>query len=259
MTKTHIFFIALFLCCNAGFAWADNKPFLLKASITLLGYNPEASIAAQCDARANAARITRIALLKSQPFEGHVRTYFKVAGILGTAREICGATQSFDEMPQLASPARKLSQKECEIAALFVKGEMSDTVIDQQAGEHPDVSRGYVQGVASALKPLVDACEPFVAPWMTVSAQQIILSHRAESLSKDRSCLLWRRAYYDELHKASATVKAKGRTAGLNYLHLKPIVALNGSKHFCTDPVGASTELVAYQVTKIEIESAAEK
>ena len=252
-------FVLIFLVATTACAAGAEKTFLRKATVTLLGYDPERSITSQCEARANSARIVRIAVLKKQDFEGRLQTYLIVAGTTGAAREICLSSAAPEKLPPFIKPGESLSIGECKSASTLLRGKFKALVNARIENDHPDLTAGYLQGIAEVLSPLPAACEPFEQEWAALSTDHLLLSRQAAYTRAQRPCSLWRAAFYGELKKASATAKAKGRTAGLKYLQLRPMLALEGSRHHCTDAIGLSTQLATFEVTRIEIEATAKE
>ncbi len=250
--------LALLVASNAS-ATGEAKPFLRKATVTLLGYDPERSISSQCEARANSARIVRIAILKKQNFEGRLHTYLIVAGAIGAAREICPPSAAPEKLPPFIKPGEALSVSECKSASTLLRGRFKVSVNGRIENDHPDLTAGYLQGIVEVLSPFPAACEPYKQEWAALSTDHLLLSRQVSYTRAQRPCSLWRAAFYGELKKASATGKAKGRTAGLKYLQLRPMLALEGSKHHCTDAIGLSTQLATFEITRIEIEATAKE
>ncbi len=257
--KSALFFVLLALVTATAQAADETKPFLRKATVTLLRYDPEQSIAAQCETRANTARLMRVGLLKKQDFENRLLTHLKIAGLTGAAREICTATKTPEALPPFIRPAETLSLAGCKAASALVRGKFKDITNDQIEKGHPDLTAGYLQGAADTLSPFPAACETYPQEWAALSADVLLMTRQAAYTRAQRPCSLWRRAFYDELRKASAIAKTKGRAAGLSYLQLYPMLAYSGTKHYCTDAIGTSVQLAALEVTRLEIESMAKE
>ena len=83
--------LALAVALTAG---AGDPKLARSAAVKLLGYDPEASAANQCETRANTARIVRVALTKAAPPAERVQTYLGVAGLIGAARSNSRTTSS---------------------------------------------------------------------------------------------------------------------------------------------------------------------
>jgi len=231
------------------------KTFARSAAVKLLGYDPERSIADECPARKSALGLVRVTLLKKQPVPDRARAYFTVAGMTGVARAICPAASAPEVLPPFAKAGETFSEGDCEAMATFMRGKMRQTLNEKSVDEHPDVTVGFVQGLIDALPPLVKACEPYKNSWAGLAAQVQILTREVQIRKDDRACALWRKAYYAELSMASDVAEKRGRAAGLAYLKGKPLIALAGSRSYCTDGLGRAFEASNYDTTRIIIEA----
>ncbi len=242
-------------------AHAAEPKLARSAAVKLLGYDPEASAANQCETRANTARIVRVALTKAATPAERVQTYLGVAGLIGAAHAICPKASSPEPLAPFAAAGEKLDEATCNVAAAAVvtTGKTRKALDDLIDNAHPDVAAGYADGLVAVLTPLATACYDHMTPWSRIEAQAQMLARQAEVIRSLKPCTLWRRAFNAELHTANTVGETKGRTAGLAYLKSKPMFALAGSRSLCIDEVGRSLELTNYQLTETMIKALPEK
>lgn len=264
MRKLVFAVVASVIFAAAAHAEDEAKPepeFHRTIVVKLLGYEPDRPVPELCDQKAGTATIIRTALLlKERPPEEKVTLYLSVAGLIGEARRVCDPpNKAPDFLAPFVKPGEKLSKAVCEAAAEHVRGKIKQTIDERVPSDHPDPLAGYIYGVARALPPLVEACYEHVDAWARLKTQEQLLSGQARSHSDLRSCTLWRRAFYDELKKASNVAETQGRAAGLQYLSGKPLIALTGSRNYCTDDLGRAFEMSNYDLTRTVIQGEPEK
>lgn len=243
-------------------AEATPDPKLARgAAVKLLGYNPEASAASECETRANAARLVRVALLKAAPAAERVQTHLGVAGLVAAARAICPAVSAPEPLAPFAAANEKLDQATCDAAAAAVvtTGKPSKALDELIDNAHPDLAAGYADGLAAELTSLAKACYDHMQAWSRLEAQAQMLTRKAEVIRGLKPCTLWRRAFNAELSIANTVGETKGRGPGLVYLKGKPMYALAGSRALCIDEVGRSLELTNYKLTEDLITALPEK
>jgi hypothetical protein len=245
-------------------AHAEDEPkgqFHRNISVKMLGYEPDRPVPELCEKKASTATIIRVSLfLKERPQEEQVKLHLSVAGFIGEARRVCDPPAEMPEyLPPFVKPGVKLSKAVCEAASDHLRDKIKKTIDDRVASDHPDPLTGFVYGVARALPPIVEACYDHVEPWSRLKTDEQLYSNQAKLLGDLRACTLWRRAFYDELKKAEEAAETKGRAAGSEYLKGKPMVALVGSRNYCTDEVGRAFEMSNYDLTRMVIEASPEK
>lgn len=255
-------FVLLFgvLVTFSAAARAEDKPqFHRTIAVRMLGYEPDRFVPERCETASNTAVLVRVALLKKQPQEDEIKLYLNVAALIGEARTVCDVpTKAPEFLEPFVKEGEKLPKSVCEAAGEVLVGRIGKAIDDRAASEHPDPLAGYIYGVVRALPPIVDACYEHVEAWARLKTQLDLLTMRERSQREGRACTLWRRAYYDELKKASDVADAQGRAAGLAYLKGKPLVALAGSRSYCSDDLGKAFEMSNYDLTRTVIEASPE-
>ena len=255
MKATAALILAILLFAATADAAEQPKPFARAAAVKLLGYDPERSIAGECQTRTNTLSIVRVGLVKTQPFADRLRLFLTVVGMTGAARAICPAADAPEKPRPFAKPGEILAAADCDAAGAFLTGKMKETLNAQIDSEHPDLAIGFMQGVIDALPSLRDACEPHENAWARIAGQEQILTSQMEAQRKARTCNLWRRAFYAEVRTASALAETKGKTAGLAYLKSKPPIALTGVSTLCGGEYPMAGEAYVYDLTRTTIEA----
>lgn len=246
--------LALALAGNA----AEAK-FPRAMTVKLLGYDPETSVASECETRANSARLVRVALVKERPAVERVQLHLTVAGFVGIARAICPKASAPEPLGAFAKAGEKLDKATCEAAGEALIGKLKKVMDDMVLNAHPDIAAGYIQGIGDQLTPLAEACYDHTDAWARIKSQAMLVPGRADSVRALKSCTLWRKAVYAELKKANTVGETYGRAKGLAYLKGKPIIAMTGSRALCTDELGRSFELSNYKLTEMMIGELPEK
>lgn len=245
--------VSFAIAASASAVDTPKKEFPRAMTVKLLGYDPEVSVANECEKRANSARIMRVALVKPKPAVERVQTYLVVAGFFGIADAICPKAAAPEPLEAFTKAKEKLDEAACKAAGEALIGKIKTALDDMAVKDHPDIMAGYAEGIASRLPPLAEACYDHTDTWARLQAQAMIIKGRADSTRELKSCTLWRRAYYAELQKANDVGEAKGRVAGLAYLKGKPMFALAGSRALCTDEVGRAFEMSNYKLSEMMI------
>lgn len=254
-----IVFAACVLFSSTACAEENAGAFHREVVVKLLGYDPERSIADQCESLSNTANIVRVALLKKGEPEKDVVTYLMVAGMIGAARGVCAQDAGPAPLSPFVEGGVALENSVCVAAGDALVGRVKEEIDKRVLDDHPDTAAGFVQGVADVLPPLVEACYAHEQPWSRLSAQSMLLGNRAKSLNEMRACTLWRAAFNVELRKAGDMGEQEGRAAGLAYLEGQVMYALVGSRNYCTDELGKAFEASNYDLTRTMINSLPEK
>lgn len=252
-------FAAISLSSSVAFAEEVTPQFHRVIAVRMLGYEPDRFVPERCEQAANTASLLRVALIKKQEPEKQISLYLTVAGYIGEARRVCDQpTRAPDFLAPFVKEGEKLSEPVCKAAGEVLVGRINDLIKDRVVNEHPDPIAGFIYGVVRALPPIVEACHDHVEAWARLKTQHDLLSMREKSISDGRACTLWRRAFYDELHKASDIAQTKGRAPGMEHLKTKAIIALAGSRSYCTDDLGRAFEMSNYDLTRTMIEASPE-
>lgn len=229
-------------------------------AIRMLGYEPDRMLPQEvCEKTANTARLVRVALIKEQPPEQKITLYLTIAAMIGEARSVCSDLKVAPEWLQpFVAEGETLPESVCKAAGEVIVGRINDTIKERVVNDHPDAIAGYIYGVVRALPPIVEACNDHIEAWARLKSQLDLLTMREKSQRDQRSCTLWRRAYYDELRKASTIAQEKGRAPGIEYLKTKAMIALVGSRNYCTDDLGRAFEMSNYDLTQTMINASPE-
>jgi len=248
---TRLLLLALLACITATSpAVAEDKPFPRKGTVLLLGYDPEAPLpATECEKRSNIAGLIRVALVKEKPPAQQVPILLNVGGLLGSARAVCPADKVFSPLRPLTEDGRKLDAASCKAAIDTVRGPLAENINRTVDNEHVDVARGFIDGVAQTLAPIAKACDPG-DHWAQLKVQVDVLTGRAASMTKLRSCLLWRKAGFQELGRARDLAYSHGRAAGQARLDRQAMAAIAGARHYCgKDEIAEAFEKMQYDLT----------
>ena len=240
-------------------ARAADELFARDAAVKLLGYDPETSPASQCEARANAARIVRVALIKQEPAEGKIVAFLGVAGETGAARAICPQASAPEALAPFVKEGETLTAPICLAAADTARTKLTEHVSALMDTDHPDIVAGYADGVGQALEPIRDACVSHKEAWAKVATQSVLFENRATLLRQGRVCALWRMAVDKELKAATALGQSNGKAAGLAHLQQQAGAALLGSHHYCGEDASAGLVDANFGLTKMLLDSMPEK
>jgi hypothetical protein len=248
--------LALIMGASLAPAFAEDKPFPRRGAVLLLGYDPEDTPVAECQTRANTAGLIRVALIQDKPIAERMPIYLHVAGLLGAAREICPADKDPYPLHALTKGDAKLDAASCAAAREVARGTIAKTINTYVEKEHPDVARGFIAGVAEALAPIARACDPG-DHWATLKVEAEALAQRAKTMAGLRSCLLWRKAGFDELGRARDLAYSQGRAAGEGRLSRQAMSAIGGARHYCgKDEIAETFEKLQYDITEALIAAA---
>jgi hypothetical protein len=253
-------FLAAFVMLFSVAAQAEEvqPQFHRNIAVKMLGYEPDRGVPEQCDKASSVASLLRVALLRKEP-ETRVKLHLLVAGLIGEARSVCDPPKVPPEfLEPFVKEGEKLSEAVCKAAGDELVGKINDQINSRIVTDHPDSIAGYIYGIARAVPPIAKACYEHTNAWARLETQSQLLESRARIQRELRGCTLWRRAYYDELKKASKITDEQGRAAGLQYLSGKPLVALTGSRSYCTDDLGKAFEMSNYDLTRTMINASPE-
>jgi len=241
--------LVLTVCASLAPAMAEDKPYPRRGVIILLGYDPEAPLPAEeCEKRASIAGIVRVALSKNKPVAQRIAIHLNVAGLLGVARAICPADKVPSPLRPLTEGDAKLDAASCGVAHDVIQGAISKSINANVEKEHPDIAQGFVAGVAEAMAPIARACDPG-QHWAAVKVDADSLASRAKGLADMRSCLLWRKAGFDELGRARDLAYSNGHAAGEARLERQAMAAIGGARHYCgKDEIAETFEKMQYDI-----------
>jgi hypothetical protein len=241
--------LALTVCASVTPALAEDKPYPRRGAVILLGYDPEApSPIAECEKRASIAGIVRVALAQKKPVAQRMAIHLNVAGLIGVARAICPAEKDPSPVRPLTEGDAKLDTASCGIAHDVVRGAITKSINTYVEQEHPDIAQGFVAGVAEAVAPIARACDPG-EHWAALKVDAESLALRANGLAEMRSCLLWRKAGFDELGRARDLAYSNGRAVGEARLERQAMAAIGGARHYCgKDEIAETFEKMQYDI-----------
>lgn len=247
--------LVLTVCASVAPALAADKPFPRRGAILLLGYDPETAPIAECEKRTSVAGIVRVALTQNKPVAQRMAIHLNVAGLIGAARAVCPADKDPSPLRPLAEGEAKLDAASCTVAR-DVRGAIAKTITTYVEKEHPDVAQGFVAGVADAMAPIARACDPG-QHWAALKVDAESLALRAKGLMELRSCLLWRKAGFDELGRARDLAYSHGRAAGEARLSRQAMAAIGGARHYCgKDEIAETFEKLQYDIAVALISAA---
>lgn len=228
---------------------AADKPFPRKGALILLGYDPEAPLpAAECEKRSSIAGIVRVALSQNKPTAQRIPIHLNVAGLLGVARAVCPAAKAPAPLRPLIEGDAKLDAASCKAARDVARGPLAQTISANVDKEHVDVARGFVEGVAEAMAPIAKACDPG-DHWAALKVEAEALAGRAATMRNLRTCLLWRKAGFNELSRAGDLAYSHGRAAGQARLERQAMTAISGARHYCgKDELSEAFEKTQYDI-----------
>jgi hypothetical protein len=228
---------------------AEEKPFPRKGALILLGYDPEAPLSAEeCEKRSSIAGIVRVALSQNKPAAQRIPVQLNVAGLLGVARAVCPAAKAPAPLRPLTDGDAKLDAASCKVARDVARGPLAQTISTNVDKEHVDIARGFIEGVAEAMAPIAKACDPGDY-WAPLKVEAESLASRAATMRKLRTCLLWRKAGFNELSRAGDLAYSHGRAVGQARLERQAMTAIGGARHYCgKDDISEAFEKMQYDV-----------
>ncbi len=248
--------LALTVWASLSPAFAEDKAYPRRGAVLLLGYDPETVPAGECEKRASVAGIVRVALMQNKPIAQRMAIHLNVAGLIGAARAVCPADKDPSPLRSLTDGDTKLDAASCAMARDVSRGAIAKTIDTYIEKEHADLAQGFVAGVAEAMAPIAMACDPG-EHWATLKVEAQSIAGRAATLAKLRSCLLWRKAGFDELGRARDLAYSNGRGAGEARLKIQAMAAIGGARHYCgKDDIAETFEKLQYDITTALISAA---
>jgi hypothetical protein len=248
--------LLLTVCASVAPALAEDKPFPRRGAILLLGYDPEVAPVAECEKRASIAGIVRVALAQNKPVAQLMAIHLNVAGLIGAARAVCPPDKDPSPLRPLTEGEEKLDAASCILARDASRGAIAKAIDANMANEHPDIAQGFVAGVADAMTSIAQACDPG-EHWATLKVEAESLTQRAKGLTDLRSCLLWRKAGFNELGRARDLAYSHGRAAGEARLSRQAMSAIGGARHYCgKDNIAETFEKLQYDIVEALISAA---
>jgi hypothetical protein len=248
--------LALTLWPSLSPAIAEDKAYPRRGAVLLLGYDPETVPAGECEKRASVAGIVRVALMQNKPIAQRIAIHLNVAGLIGAARAVCPEDKDPPPLRLLTEGDTKLDAASCTMARDVSRGAIAKTIKTYIEKEHPDIAQGFVAGVAEAMAPIALACDPG-EHWAALKVEAQSVASHAAALAKIRSCLLWRRAGFDELGRARDLAYSHGRAAGEARLRTQAMAAIGGARNYCgKDDIAETFEKLQYDITVALISAA---